>query len=149
MPPGQAFNFLSWVRRAEGIPTVGEKGGRAFTNALLEVEGHSFFATEGALGFARPPGVLFQTMRHAEGNVFGKAAEFGVRGGHGHPYVDQLPCAFCHNSLGILMADIKIEVRTLKGVGEPTLEVREEPIASSPTQSRQHCVASTVPASPS
>ena len=59
--------------------------------------------------YDRPAGVSFQTMRHAEGNVFGQAAYNGAWGGRGALYVDRAPCGFCANSMGGLARSIGLE----------------------------------------
>jgi deoxycytidylate deaminase len=45
--------------------------------------------------YDRPERVTYQTMIHAGGEAFAKAAQAGVNGGNADLYVDQEPCSFC------------------------------------------------------
>jgi hypothetical protein len=60
--------------------------------------------------YDRPEGVTYQTMIHAEGEAFAKAAQAGVNGGNADLYVDQEPCSFCRSSFAGLAVNIAGEV---------------------------------------
>jgi RHS repeat-associated protein len=70
------------------------------TLTRLDVGGQTFYGISGhGQQFARPSGVNFQSLRHAEGDVFGQAARAGVSGGDAILYVDRSVCVFCQSSL--------------------------------------------------
>jgi MafB19-like deaminase len=94
--------------RARGqIPQRGEANWNKFTRARLDVGNKSFYGKNApGVQYERPPSVNSQAMRHAEGEVFGKAALAGIKGGDANLYVDQAPCGFCSVSLGGLARSI-------------------------------------------
>jgi hypothetical protein len=70
------------------------------TLARLDVGGQSFYGINAhGQDFVKPPGVTFQSLRHAEGDAFSQANLSGIRGGEGILYVDRKPCGWCMSSL--------------------------------------------------
>jgi hypothetical protein len=98
------------MRAADGIPQIDEPGGDDFTRARLDIENARFLGRNApGVDYDRPSGVTYQAMRHAEGDVFGQAAQAGINGGDADLYVDQVPCDFCRGGMAGLARSVGLD----------------------------------------